>query len=761
MRRKFTHSVIGAALVASAIAAPPAIGSAGAQGWTGFSVTSVPSALNAGAANTSPAFSAATTEDLAGAGVDLFVNNHAERSEWLVDWEDTSDVFDNAFTAAGGFDSHGAVFSDIDGDGDDDLVESSGRGHDTRIFKNNNGTLSPITGHGLEDNLGRGRTVLMADVNGDGAMDAIIVNLDRQFLSDYGTDLNDPTIARPSEVYINNGDGTSFSKLADPNEVMDDGSIRYIHLTSTGPGETPVLVTSNSFVWGLDTIQVGSNTLTAAPNPVKQSLGADDNATNIRDIALGDLDGDLAPEAVFARQQDFLGQDAMGAQVDPSLEGQLPLVMGQVSTSSLTSDILQTISNSAKADNCRTVALADYDNDADLDIFAGCAMKENGQERDIVLLNDGSGNFTLGADSLTPATGAETSTVAIAADFNQDGWIDTYVGGGYDNQAGEDHIFLNRGGTNNWLMVDLVGSNPDAMGAQVFVGTDKWQVRETGHRTHRGQDMKTLHFGLAGQTALAPLEIMWPDGTFERCDVDGVNQRVTITQGGDNCIASDKATLVANVSTTPDTSTTAVTTTTTTTAPPAVMCNNLVVTVDLSKGESPTNGDDVIRGTAGADVINALDGNDTICGLQGDDIINGGDGFDKIFAGAGNDTIDGGVGNDTLVGGDGNDTILGGTGNDRLQGGGGVDDLNGGGGLDRIAGNNGNDILRGGTHDDQLFGNLGRDQLFGDGGNDVLRGGAWVDTMDGGAGANDGCTLTDPGGLVETRINCEGGVFGR
>ena len=758
MRRKLTHSVIGAALVATAIAAPPAIGSAGAQGWSGFETTSVPSSLNAGGVNISPAFSAAITEDLAGDGVDLFVNNHAERSEWLVDWNGSSTVFANVAAAAGGFDSHGAVFSDIDGDGDDDLVESSGRGHDTRVFKNNNGALSAISNHGLEDNLGRGRTVLMADVDGDGDMDAVIANLDRRFLpgDDEDTDQNNPDIARPSEVYLNNGNGTSFTKMADPNEVLSDESIRYLHLTSTGPGEAPVLITSNSFVFGLDTVAVGSNTLTAAASPVVQSLGPDDNATTIRDIALGDLDGDLAPEAVFARQQDFLGQDALGAQVDPSLEGELPMMLGQVSTNRLTPDVLVPISNNALADNCRAIALADFDNDADLDIFGGCAMEENGQTRDIVLLNDGSGNFSLGAASLVPATGASTSTVAITADFNQDGWIDTYVGGSYDNQPGEDHIFLNRGGTNNWLMIDLVGSNPDVMGAQVFVGTNKWQVRETGHRTHRGQDMKTLHFGLGSQTALAPIEIMWPDGSFERCDVAGVNQRVTIEQGGDNCVSSTKAALVANVNAAPDTSETAVTT-----APPVALCNNLPVTVDLSKGESPTNGDDVIRGTAGNDIINSLGGNDTICALQGNDIINGGDGFDRVFAGAGDDRIDGGAGNDILVGGDGADTILGGTGNDRLQGGGGVDDMNGGGGLDRLAGNNGNDILRGGTHDDLLFGNLGRDQLFGDGGNDVLRGGAWKDVMDGGAGANDGCTLTDPGGLTETRINCEGGVFGR
>ena len=191
------------------------------------------------------------------------------------------------------------------------------------------------------------------------------------------------------------------------------------------------------------------------------------------------------------------------------------------------------------------------------------------------------------------------------------------------------------------------------------------------------------------------------------------------------------------------------------------MCAGAQVTVEIALGERPTNGDDVILGTSGNDVIDGLSGNDTICGLGGADTLIGGDGFDKIFAGAGDDRVFGGTGNDFLTGGDGVDTIAGENGNDRILGGGGNDTLNGGGGLDRIAGGNGNDLLNGGTSDDELLGNLGLDRLNGDAGNDVLRGGYARDTFHGGAGGNDGCTLTDPNGIIETRTGCEGGVFGR
>lgn len=758
------------ALVAATVAAPQATTTAGAQGWTGFTATTVPSALNAGSANTSPAFTAAVTNDLGGDSVDLFVSNHAEASEFLVDWQSTGTLFDDSLQQAGGFDSHGVSFSDIDGDGDDDLIETSGRNHDTRIFQNNAGTMSTITSHGLEDNAGRGRTVLMVDIDDDEDMDALIMNLDRTLLSE-----NDPPNAddpEPSELYLNNGNGTTFTKVADPGEVMFDGNLRYAHLTTTGPATEPVIITSNAFSVAVNTIQTDTASLVAAVAPVNQALGTDDNASHIRDVALGDLDGDLSPEYVVARQDDKLGTDEEDNGNDPNppfdplppgdgnpdLLGALALGIGQISTSSLVSEAIVDISGDAKVDNCRTIALADYDNDADLDIFGGCAMEEKDDHGvaatdnvNVILLNNGTGTFTIGAASLVPATAAGgTATVAINADFNDDGWIDTYLGGSYDDQPGEDFIFLNQGGTSNhWLKVDLVGSNPDVMGAQVFVGSNKWQVRETGHRTHRGQDMKTLHFGLGSQTEIAPLEIMWPDGTFERCQAAGIDQTVTITQGSDDCVEQTQSGLLAAIGTTPDT----------TPLDPPLFCNDLEVTVDMTKGEVPTSGDDVIRGTAGNDTINALGGNDTICALQGDDTINAGDGFDKVFAGLGNDIVNGGVGNDLLIGGGGVDTISGGNGNDRIQGGDGNDILQGGNGLDRLAGGNGNDTIRGGKFADELLGNLGRDDLFGNEGDDVLRGGAWIDTFDGGPGS-DGCTLTDPSGNIETRVSCETGVFG-
>jgi Ca2+-binding RTX toxin-like protein len=89
-------------------------------------------------------------------------------------------------------------------------------------------------------------------------------------------------------------------------------------------------------------------------------------------------------------------------------------------------------------------------------------------------------------------------------------------------------------------------------------------------------------------------------------------------------------------------------------------CNNRTVTVAVAFGDTPTTGNDVIRGTNAADTINGRGGNDHICGANGTDTLRGGGNNDRLFGDAGNDTLRGGSGNDRLDGGPQTDTCNGG-----------------------------------------------------------------------------------------------------
>ncbi len=95
---------------------------------------------------------------------------------------------------------------------------------------------------------------------------------------------------------------------------------------------------------------------------------------------------------------------------------------------------------------------------------------------------------------------------------------------------------------------------------------------------------------------------------------------------------------------------------------PAVCTMTLTTIVVPSGGQTATQGNDLILGTAG---------NDT-----GGNRLNGKGGDDCIIGGSGNDTVDGGQGNDIIIGGDGHDDLDGGQGDDYIDGGAGSDSCN-------------------------------------------------------------------------------------
>ncbi|MFT7476656.1 MAG: hypothetical protein ACI81L_003614, partial [Verrucomicrobiales bacterium] len=165
------------------------------------------------------------------------------------------------------------------------------------------------------------------------------------------------------------------------------------------------------------------------------------------------------------------------------------------------------------------------------------------------------------------------------------------------------------------------------------------------------------------------------------------------------------------------------------------LCAGQQATVIIAEGDLPTNGDDVILGTANPDVINGLGGDDLICGVGGDDTINGAAGDDTIYGGDGADSLFGGfadAGQDVLFGGEGDDDLISGAGRDTLNGDGGNDTLNGGTGDDFMNGGAGNDAMFGQSGDDTMFGGEGDDRINGVDGKDTIDGGPGLDIINSG-----------------------------
>lgn len=525
--------VVAVAAAASIVPVASGTSSADAAGWQGFAVSQLPSAITGGS---SPGFGLGVTEDLGGPGVDVWNNNHGAMSEAILEVgsanPQTRSALNYGSPITNGPDSHGVLFTDIDGDGDEDLFEVSGRNNDNRLFKNVGGVLVNVDAGNLKDFFGRGRQPMALDFDNDGDMDIMISNLDLR---------SDPVPQgerqlKPSELYLNNGNGTSWSTLADPNEIMSDGHIRILSMTSTGPATAQIVTTHDVFSLAKDSIAVGSGNFAEPSNPATPR----NLSTNfpIREVIVGDFDGDLHPEFIT-----FIGNES------PSI-GNWGMQAFEVSEAGNGRTV--SLPTSGDLDNCRSGAAADFDNDGDLDILAGCAQKQEGQARNVLLLNDGQGNFSDGGTGVLPATIPETPAAIVTADIDADGWMDAIVANGYDFDPAIDHVYTNRQGTSaHWLEIDLVGSNPDAAGAQVFVGTNKWQVRETGHRYHMSQDARTLHFGLGSSDEIAKVEIRWPDGIYQSCTVSGVDRRVTIVKGSNSCVGQTKAGLLSTLATAP------------------------------------------------------------------------------------------------------------------------------------------------------------------------------------------------------------------
>lgn len=190
-----------------------------------------------------------------------------------------------------------------------------------------------------------------------------------------------------------------------------------------------------------------------------------------------------------------------------------------------------------------SVVAADFDNDRDLDLFVVTStLAEN--TPDVVLRNDGSGNFTP-----VPTHGAQGSAFGIgdsviSLDYDRDGWVDLlvvngegmafrYAGSSAFADNGPTQLFRNEtGGRNHWLTIDLVGSSPniDGIGARIEVTAGGvTQVREVGGGTHRYSQNHGIHFGL-GSATTADVRVIWPNGTKSIRRQQPADRQLTVTQ---------------------------------------------------------------------------------------------------------------------------------------------------------------------------------------------------------------------------------------
>lgn len=175
-----------------------------------------------------------------------------------------------------------------------------------------------------------------------------------------------------------------------------------------------------------------------------------------------------------------------------------------------------------------SVALADFDNDGDLDWFISTSYSG-----DYVGLfrNDGDWNFTEVSDEYGLGFAATRTNYQTAwADYDNDGDMDIFTDRRLFNNPLDNGF--------HWLMIKLVGDgenvNRDAIGTQIRINTNIFGQTTTLTRQRESatgwtnQNDPRIHFGLGDNPGPVDLEITWPDGTTQIVADVSADQLVTI-----------------------------------------------------------------------------------------------------------------------------------------------------------------------------------------------------------------------------------------
>lgn len=449
--------------------------------------------------------------DVDGDGLlDLYVNHHTNSPAELIFGFATAAARHSFVvpTLDGVNDQHGAVFFDIDGDGDLDLLESRGGSggaatadslrHANEVYENVGGSLlvdDQAARLGLDHAGARGR--VMVPINLDGRGVGMFVAAEHR---DDGL--------FPSMMMRQTDDGT-FRKVSMLKVDLDGYTDAIGAHFGADDCIDVVLLSRNDLRVNLD---VANGTRAA------DRLYLDLDGEAAKEFTIADFDGDLRNDIVVALRQ---GPSKI-LTVDPEAGGIVELGKLPGSCGGLYS-----------------INAGDLDNDGDVDLVGLGHLDEFGATELSFFSNEGGGGFTRS----TLDTGSVGKPVSVnVGDFNGDGTLDLLVSdgrggkpGAWQEAVGGYTLLKGEPTGNHWLSVELAGTSNETsgLGARVYVETADGarQMREQdGGVKGFTQDPQWLHFGLGETEGSVDLTVIWADGKEQVIAGVEADQHVTFEE---------------------------------------------------------------------------------------------------------------------------------------------------------------------------------------------------------------------------------------
>lgn len=398
-----------------------------------------------------------------------------------------------------------SVAVDFDDDGDLDLTAVN-RGGPNQLWRNDGtGKFQRLPATGWTPEFYGTTGASWGDVDDDGDLDVLLVAHFVAPTSDW--DENNPGPADPSELYLNNGDGTFVDasaalEAASPDlpgaytyaggfhDVDLDGDLDLVFVNDLGSLRKGNVVLRNDSTDG-----------TLALVEVTQDWGLQMSVFGMG-LGVGEINGDGRPDFVVS------SWDA------------LPLRLSQPDGYYLDDKSQGLDPEVGVSDVAWGAQFADMDNDGleDLVVAFGYIREDHEglgnpeRQPDGLWLAQAGGGFTQvagdwGVDHDGMNRGLST------ADLNGDGYLDIVR----RDMKGDALIDLSRCGDGAWLRIrlDQPAPNVDAVGARVEItagGVTQTRWLRAGGTSYASSDPLEVHFGLGDNDTVERILVTWPDG---------------------------------------------------------------------------------------------------------------------------------------------------------------------------------------------------------------------------------------------------------